>query len=242
MLGTHSHAFTITHTRAHSSYFAKLKGTVGQNVADSPLHSPSKGEGGEVLPDTPTSGAKGKFTRRFFLDNLREGKLNFMKHFDILLDGADVLEAPQDYLRVYYTDFLQTSQEVEVLDTIKSTPAGRVEIKELREWVAEQRPRTRMDAYPMMLMSQHLLGDMINDKMSLFLAELEQKKTELTERDATIAELEERVEVTRAVNCPSHCQLCTPVQNTLRHLTKQPCFGALCTSTPDTARSRGQQA
>jgi hypothetical protein len=59
------------------------------------------------------------------------------------------------HLRIYYSDFLNSGEDGRKFHSLQVVWKQRQnDLKQLMEWVLQLRPRTKLDAYPMLLMTQ----------------------------------------------------------------------------------------
>lgn len=98
------------------------------------------------------------------------------------------------YLRIYYSDYLNNKEHNDKMHTLNiAWKKRRTDLKALFEWVSDMRPRTRMDAYPMLCMMQEMLKTVLSEKYEFHLQALEKANERLDMMDGDQAELRDQI-------------------------------------------------
>jgi len=92
--------------------------------------------------------------RRYFTQGIGpEGKPGVQSHFCVRIPAELPQSHSTNYLRVYYSDFLAVGPA--------DIPVGRdertVEVDKMATWLLSVEPRSRIDAYPMLLLTKDIL-------------------------------------------------------------------------------------
>jgi len=108
----------------------------------------------------------------------------YQKHFDVIMAGHDNCEKLDDYLRFYYTDFLDAPPAQSPLEA----SATEVDVKKLADWIGHVHPRTRMDAYPLLMVAKDVLGRIMEGSLMFINKDMERLEREAEEREAAYQE------------------------------------------------------
>ena len=127
------------------------------------------------------------------------------------LEGGEIcpatIAAPREYLRVYYSDFLgvNPANKPKFSDPLEKT----IDCDDWLEWIRYANPRTRLDAYPLLLVCKELLDRLVRRELTLIsrrtedlTAALERAQTELAAQTQELEALRLRLEVERQA-CPA---------------------------------------
>ena len=100
-----------------------------------------------------------------------ESKHNFLKYFDVDLEPAAVKmedAGPGSHLRIYYSDFLDsTEHESTKARLIDAWNEKKEDIEKVYTWVCSLQPRSKTDAFPMLLMVQEMLKSVLGEHMQV---------------------------------------------------------------------------
>ena len=110
------------------------------------------------------------------------------KPLDIELGGADCKlgsSTAREYLRVYYSDFLGVAPAKGPDFTDSS--ASKVEEEEWVRWMEHAQPRTRVDAYPLLLVCKDLLRRLAGRDIRIISSRNEELAAALARAEARIA-------------------------------------------------------
>jgi len=100
---------------------------------------------------------------------------------------------PGAYLRFYYCDFLDSKQHRAACQRLKDMWRDKQkDTKSLFEWVSGLKPRSKLDAYPMLLLMQEMLKEMLENKLELQLEMLEQANERIDLLDGDTSELQDQ--------------------------------------------------
>jgi hypothetical protein len=97
--------------------------------------------------------------RRYFADLSSSGG---PRTFDIVLAGTEPDSSSKDYLTWYYCDFLEAEP---VGPAPPFSDNNTTSVEELIAWLQEFKPRTRMDAYPMLQVAVVALNKIIHKEV-----------------------------------------------------------------------------
>jgi len=87
-----------------------------------------------------------------------------VRHFEILLSGTQPDSGARDYLTWYYCDFM----EAEVVGPAPPFQNDNTTtVDELVAWLEEFKPRTRMDAYPMLQVAIAALNKLVQREVHM---------------------------------------------------------------------------
>eukprot|EP01050_Picozoa_sp_SAG11_P005216 SAG11_NODE_359_length_10228_cov_7.861388_3_plen_310_part_00 len=137
-------------------------------------------------------------TRRYIFDQQSAGRMqqySLPKFFEIVMTEDDIIGTSTDYLRCSYHDCYGTTNQTSLVD-----PESRaVDMAAVAHLIAVTRPRTRLDAYPMLLLAKDLISHMLRDdievnkqleaKLSAQVSELALVNKGRAELESSIAEL-----------------------------------------------------
>ena len=102
---------------------------------------------------------------------MAESKHNFLKYFDVDLQPSVIKmedAGPGSHLRIYYSDFLDDSEhEATKVKLIEKWNENKNDIEKLYPWVCGLKPRTKTDAFPMLLMVQEMLKSVLGEHMEV---------------------------------------------------------------------------
>eukprot|EP00656_Telonema_subtile_P022896 TRINITY_DN2416_c0_g2_i2.p1 TRINITY_DN2416_c0_g2~~TRINITY_DN2416_c0_g2_i2.p1 ORF type:complete len:363 (-),score=54.95 TRINITY_DN2416_c0_g2_i2:34-1122(-) len=139
----------------------------------------------------------------------------FYRHFDVVLGSeennpqADALNykaGARPHESFYYRDF--TMRELEHFSANREKASLHIEQHELRDWLVTAKPRTAMDAGPMLVLCQNLLVSLLEDKSIVFAERLEaanaEHEAELGQMSEKIAQLEAALEACQAERRVAH--------------------------------------
>ena len=103
------------------------------------------------------------------------------------------MSGPGEYLRFYYCDFLDSKQHRVACQRLKDAWRERQkDTKSLLQWVSDLKPRTKLDAYPMMVFMQDMLKELLEDRLELQLEMLNQAREELDMIQGDQSELQDQ--------------------------------------------------
>ena len=113
-----------------------------------------------------------------------EKKLPQHRHFDVRMETVDAknatkLQSNRDYLRIYYSDFLY-QRRGEGPKYAKSDQS-QIESDDLQDWVLRMQPRSRVDCYPLYLLTKELLQQLALGKCEVISSELSALQSSLAE-------------------------------------------------------------
>ena len=154
-----------------------------------------------------------QFIRRVGISLDSQSKKTMLGHFDVSsslpsntlkieLDDASsspALSTPRDYLRIYYGDYLGASQanKPKFADPLEKT----IDCDDWIEWIRNANPRTRVDAYPLLLVCKELLDRLVRRELTLIsrrtedlAAALERAQAELAAQTQELDALRRRLE------------------------------------------------
>jgi hypothetical protein len=104
-------------------------------------------------------------------DDMAESKHTFLKFFDVDIQPSVVKmedAGPGSHLRIYYSDFLDsTEHEATKVKLIKFWNSKKNNIEHLFAWVCGLKPRSKTDAFPMLLMVQEMLKTVIGEHLEV---------------------------------------------------------------------------
>ena len=147
----------------------------------------------------------------------------------IELDDASsspALSTPRDYLRIYYGDYLGASQanKPNFADPLEKT----IDCDDWIEWIRNANPRTRVDAYPLLLVCKELLDRLVRRDLTLIshrneelVRSLEQVQTELATKARELENLRLRLAEANA------CQVICAIVSVLHAAKPECCSGCL---------------
>ena len=100
-------------------------------------------------------GGSARVLRRYFFaaPDARQVPL----HFDVLLDPEDKIDGSTDHLRYRYVDFLTLPGAEGILDRRTNS----ADIEDVRSWLDEAKPATRIEAYPLFVVAKELLHHLL---------------------------------------------------------------------------------
>ena len=122
-------------------------------------------------------------------------------HFDVLVSAAPpsrplyteaenrcigtAVSASREYLRVYYGDYLGVSpaQKPRFADIAETT----LDCEDWLEWIRHATPRTRLDAYPLLLVCKDLLDRFVRRELRLVSRRTSELEAELMRARSDIA-------------------------------------------------------
>ena len=90
------------------------------------------------------------------MDMLLSG-IGMLMHFDVLLDPEDKIDGSTDHLRYRYVDFLTLPGAKGILDRRTNS----ADIEDVRSWLDEAKPATRIEAYPLFVVAKELLHHLL---------------------------------------------------------------------------------
>ena len=107
------------------------------------------------------------------------------------MKGEDT--TPGAYLRFYYCDFLDSKQHRASCNRLKDAWKDKQrDTKALFEWVCSLKPRSKVDAYPMLVVLQEMLKELLEDKLELQLEMLNQAREQIDMLDGDTSELQDQ--------------------------------------------------
>jgi len=122
-------------------------------------------EEGEV--DSPASASFA--SRRFFVKGLFAGSQTIMSHFSVKMAPDPVnTSTGTDYLRIYYSDTFAVPPAEPLIPPNERT----VEVETLCEWIRTVQPRTRLDAYPLWVLTKDMLRRFVSQDVSVISGQL----------------------------------------------------------------------
>jgi len=114
---------------------------------------------------------------------------------------------PGAYLRFYYCDFLDSKQHRASCNRLKDAWKDKQrDTKALFEWVCSLKPRSKVDAYPMLVVLQEMLKELLEDKLELQLEMLNQAREQIDMMDGDTSESVSSV----LVHLHDSCCCCCP--------------------------------
>lgn len=97
---------------------------------------------------------------------------------------------PGGHLRFYYCDFLDNKQHRAVTQRLKDVwKEKEKDTNKLLKWVSGLKPRSKLDAYPMMIFLQDMLKEMLESKIEVQLELLNEAREQLDMLDGDRSEL-----------------------------------------------------
>ena len=129
------------------------------------------------------------------------------------LDLGSLGEYPQksqtarEHLRLYYSDFLRvpTAEKPRYMDMDEKT----VDCDDLIAWIVQAEPRSRMDAYPLLIMCRDLLQRLARRELRVASRKAEELMAELEKARATIEGQKAELDELRKPRVPRYFQIDT---------------------------------
>mmetsp|Transcript_24672 Transcript_24672/g.80878 ORF Transcript_24672/g.80878 Transcript_24672/m.80878 type:complete len:207 (+) Transcript_24672:1241-1861(+) len=136
-----------------------------------------------------------RWRRRYYAELAGKGG---PRTFEVTLAGREEERDACSYLTWYYCDFLAAEASTE---TPPKMDEETLHVETLISWLNEFKPRTRMDAFPMLQVAISALNQLVVSKASLhsnveqsLSVKIEELMCQLAEKDDRIAFLEQQVE------------------------------------------------
>eukprot|EP00741_Cyanophora_paradoxa_P018350 tig00000204_g17718.t1 len=125
---------------------------------------------------SPLQGSLAHAKRRYFFQTQAPevGSTLRYSHYDVLVPVQFADQSQKQHMQLYYADYLDVAREAEG-QFAASRPMDSWDVKELTKWVSEVQPRSRTEAYPLLVLVQNLLRDILADRHKLFLEELDKE-------------------------------------------------------------------
>jgi hypothetical protein len=100
------------------------------------------------------------------------------------LRSTPAVAAPREYLRIYYGDYLgvQPAKKPRFADDAEAT----IDCDDWFDWVRQVNPRTRVDAYPLLLVCRDLLDRLVRRDLTLISRRTEELAAALAAAQATL--------------------------------------------------------
>eukprot|EP00961_Rhodomonas_salina_P038527 517658-Rhodomonas_salina.1 len=133
--------------------------------------------------------------------------------FEVVMSGAEPNQLQSDYLTWYYCDFFETDP----VEQLPLTEQNTTTVTKLVEWLNRFRPRTRIDAYPMLQVAIDVISKLTRNELKVeyehydvFQAEIESLQRLANERQNVIDTLQvENEQLNKIV---------TQLKGTLQHM------------------------
>mmetsp|Transcript_32422 Transcript_32422/g.52495 ORF Transcript_32422/g.52495 Transcript_32422/m.52495 type:complete len:465 (-) Transcript_32422:385-1779(-) len=149
----------------------------------------------ESSVSAPASITEPAATRRFFFDlgAVEASSAPRLGHYDVTISSSFLADGNREHLKLYYSDFLAAGSPLTEFDGkfAASTPIDKKEIKMLTAWLIGMNPRSRIDAYPLLIILQSLLKDILEERHVLFLQELDEERAAKQAQDKEYQEVKQ---------------------------------------------------
>jgi hypothetical protein len=139
-------------------------------------------------------------TRRIGIHLDRQRKRTSVGHFSLQIPGSQPLKieigsnslpTSREHLRVYYGDYLGVAPAKE--PTFADDARATIDCEDWFEWMRCANPRTRVDAYPLLLVCKDLLDRFVRRELTLISRRTEELAAALARAESTISEQEQEL-------------------------------------------------
>lgn len=151
-------------------------------------------------PSTAVTRRRYFFPQKISMQNTGAKKSPFYSHFDVQLPADDQNSGDEQgsalsyradqrgHQAFYYRDYNQ--HQLEHFAQNRDLAPLQVDVDELRDWLVSAKPRTAMDAGPLLVLCQNLLKSVLEEKSIVFERRAEQHQQE---KDAVVQDLTKRI-------------------------------------------------
>jgi len=167
--------------------------------------------------ECPTPEQSRGITRRFYTGGLTGGDGKKMSHFTVRMPAPEETGRGKPssdktaYLSIYYSDLLGAAPAVEPVGPNQRT----IEVERMANWLTEAAPRSRVDAYPLLVLTRDILKRFVSKDLKIVSTEakrltisldltnkaLQQTQTDLAKAIAqSITEITARDDMIRELN------------------------------------------
>ncbi|EKX39443.1 hypothetical protein GUITHDRAFT_114403 [Guillardia theta CCMP2712] len=161
----------------------------------SPSEHVSSMHDGNMMPEDKHN--QGVFVRRFLTKGMLVVGSNFnqrsrlLSHFSVAMNQKP--DEPGSYMRMYYSDYLETEPAKLELEEEN----GACDIELLSEWLLSAIPKTRVDAYPMLLLLKDVFRRFVKKESRIISKQIDELQRQLELTRISLARKEEENESLR---------------------------------------------
>ena len=116
-----------------------------------------------------------------------------LEHFDVKIPFVPADSKANDVRRIYYCDFLATAQQAPPVNPIPQDERT-IEVEAICSWIANAVPKSRFDAYPLLLFVRDVLRRLISSDLCIIDKDAKARRNEIDQLKTEKQELARKLD------------------------------------------------